>query len=360
MAAAALHRAAASQLVVNDGDGFAFRHALTCEVILADLTAPDRCRLALAAAEALTAAGAEAGSRPMLLGRLFVDGGQPARAAEELLRAGRQAFAAGDFASAELLLREADRIVGIPPPAQPRAPPPGVPPPPGGPGIPAGLRVVVAGEFAQVLLQAGQPAEAAAVAARTVAAADGRDPAAATAMRLVLARAAAMTARWDDARAQLADVRRGGVADPATAAELALVEVQVALGDGRAGSRAGAEHLAAAAVGLATEAGRPELACEALETLGFVRPPPRSRRGRRCVPPGPRLGREPAGTPAAGPQRARDGGDAPRRARRSSRAGPHRGAPGRRLAGHRDRRQPGRTAGDDRSVRRRDRGSRGG
>ena len=77
-----------------------------------------------------------------------------------------------------------------------------------------------------------------------------------------------MTARWDDARAQLADVRRGGVADPATAAELALVEAQVALGDGRAGSRAGAEHLAAAAVGLATEAGRPELACEALETLG--------------------------------------------------------------------------------------------
>ena len=59
-----------------------------------------------------------------------------------------------------------------------------------------------------------------------------------------------------------------GVADPATAAELALVEAQVALGDGRAGSRAEAEHLAAAAVGLATEAGRPELACEALETLG--------------------------------------------------------------------------------------------
>ena len=200
----------------------------------------------------------------MLLGRLLVDGGQPARAAEELLRAGRQAFAAGDFASAELLLREADRIVGIPQPGSPSD----VPPPSEGPEIPADLRIAVAGEFAQVLLQAGQPAEAAGVAARTVAAADGRDPAAATAMRLVLARAAAMTARWDDARAQLADVRRGGVADPATAAELALVEAQVALGDGRAGSRAGAEHLAAAAVGLATEAGRPELACEALETLG--------------------------------------------------------------------------------------------
>ena len=46
------------------------------------------------------------------------------------------------------------------------------------------------------------------------------------------------------------------------------MQAQVALGDGRAGSRAGAEHLAAEAVGLAAAAGRPELACEALETLG--------------------------------------------------------------------------------------------
>ena len=253
VATTALRHAAASQLVVNDGDGFAFRHALTCEVILAGLTPPDMCRLALAAADALTATGlgtgAEASGRAMLLGRLLVDGGQPARAAEELLRAGHRAFAAGDFASAELLLREADRIVGL---SQ----------------SPADLRIAVAGEFAQVILQAGQPAEAAGVAVRTVAAADGLDPAAATAMRLVLARAAAMTARWDDARAQLADIRRGGVADPATAAELALVDAQVALGDGRAGSRAEAEHLAAAAVGLASEASRPELVCEALETLG--------------------------------------------------------------------------------------------
>ena len=188
----------------------------------------------------------------MLLGRLLTAGGQPARAAGELLTVGREALAAGDFAAAELLLREADRIAGRP----------------GTPEVRADLRVAVAGGLAQVLLQAGQPAEAAGVAARTVAAADGRDPAAATAMRLVLARAAAMTARWDDARVQLGDVRRGGLADPATAAEVALIEAQVALGDGRAGSRAGAEHLAAAAVGLATEAGRPELACEALETLG--------------------------------------------------------------------------------------------
>ena len=65
-------------------------------------------------------------------------------------------------------------------------------------------------QLAQVLLHAGQPSEAAAVASRMVAVTDGRDPAAATAMRLVLARAAVMTAAWEDAWTQLADVRRSG------------------------------------------------------------------------------------------------------------------------------------------------------
>ncbi len=134
--AAALHRAVASQLVVNDGDGFAFRHALTREVVLAGLTAPDRRRLSLAAARALADVAGVAdvagdGSRAMLLGRLLVDGGQPARAAGELLGTGRRAFAAGDFASAESLLREADRIAGIPQTHQPST----VPPPPRPPAV---------------------------------------------------------------------------------------------------------------------------------------------------------------------------------------------------------------------------------
>ena len=56
VAAAALHRAAALQLVVSDGEEFAFRHALTREVVLAGLAARDRERLSLAAADALAAA----------------------------------------------------------------------------------------------------------------------------------------------------------------------------------------------------------------------------------------------------------------------------------------------------------------
>lgn len=252
LVAAALHRAAALQLVVSDDDGFAFRHALTRDIVLADLAARDRQRLSLSVAGALGAIpgprpGADDGARSLLIGRLLADGGQSARAAETLLAAASQAAAGGDFATVQLLLREADQIGGL---------------------VPQTLRIAVTARLAEVLLQAGMPAEAGRVARQTLAAADGRDPAAVTAMRLVLARAAAMTARWDDARAELAEVRHNAVEAPAVAAEITLVEAQVALGDGRASSRAGAEHLAAEAVGLAAAAGRPELGCEALETLG--------------------------------------------------------------------------------------------
>jgi hypothetical protein len=105
----------------------------------------------------------------LLTGRLLVDGGEPLRAAEVLLQAGRRAFGAGSLSSAELFLREAGRAA-------------------------AGsedLSTEIAGQLAQVLLHAGQLSEAAQIASRTVAATDGRDLATATAMRLVLARAAA-------------------------------------------------------------------------------------------------------------------------------------------------------------------------
>jgi DNA-binding CsgD family transcriptional regulator len=245
--AGALHRCAALQLIVTEGSGFAFRHALTRDVILAELAGPERCRLSLAAAEALAAtAGPNDDDHVLLTGRLLIDGGEPLRAAEVLLQAGRRAFGAGSLSSAELFLREAGRAAA---------------------GS-ADLSTEIAGQLAKVLLHAGQLSEAAQIASRTVAVTDGRDLAAATAMRLVLARAAVMTAAWDDARIQLADVRRSLPADQHAHAEAAVIEAQVALGDGRPGSRARAEYLAAAAAGIARDAGRPDLACEALEVLG--------------------------------------------------------------------------------------------
>ena len=143
---AALDHAAALQLVVSDDQGLAFRHALTRDVVLADLAGRDRQRLSLSAAEALAAAprsgtGTEDGTKALLVGRLLVDGGQPARAAEELLAVAAQAVAAGEFAGAELFLREADQISA---------------------NVPETVRIMVAARLAEVMLQAGRPARPAA------------------------------------------------------------------------------------------------------------------------------------------------------------------------------------------------------
>ncbi len=244
---AALHRGAALQLITPAGDGFAFRHALTREVVLGSLPAGDRRRLSLGAADAyLTSASASAGpGRALAIGQLLKDGGDQARAARLLMTAGTEALADGDVAAAVRLLQQAGRNTATS----------------------GNLGTEIGSALAQALLQAGQPVKAADTAAAILSAADGSDPPAAVAMRLVLARAAVMTAAWADARAQLAAVRHAGAAGEAASAEVAVIDAQIAIGDSTAGSRAGAEALAARAAALATGAGRPDLTCEALETL---------------------------------------------------------------------------------------------
>ena len=325
----ALHRCAALQLVVADGSGFVFRHALTRDVILAELAGPERCRLSLAAAEALASAvGSNDDDHVLMTGRLLVDGGEPLRAAEVLLQASRRGLAAGSLTSAELFLREAGRAAE---------------------GS-EDLSAEIACQLAQVLLHAGQLSEAARIASRMVTVTDGRDLAAATAMRLVLARAAVLTAAWDNARIQLADVRRGPPADQEAHAEGAVIEAQVALGDGRPGSRARAAYLAAAAAGIAREApARPGL--RGAGGARVLRPAARPRRGGGRLRPGtqPRGRSGPAGAPPEDPQRTRDRGDAARRAWRTPGTGPLRGVSrGCRRAGRRHRRQHRGADGDDR------------
>jgi DNA-binding CsgD family transcriptional regulator len=246
--AEALHRCAALQLVMPDGSGFAFRHGLTRDVILAELAVPDRCRLSVAAAEALAASDDRGDEQALVVGRLLAEGGEPVRAAQALLEAARRAFGAGSLSSADVLLAEAGRA--------------------GGPS--EDLQAEISCLRAQVLLRAGRPAEAAEIASRMVAVTDGRDVTAATAMRLVLARAAVMTGSWSAARLELARVRGGGPASPVTRAELDVIEAQVALGDARQGSRERAEQLAAHAAGTARDVGRPDLVCDALEVLGLA------------------------------------------------------------------------------------------
>ena len=107
--AEALHRCAALQLVLADGDGFAFRHAMTRDVILAELPVPQRCLLSLSAAGALLAADGPGDDQMLRAGRLLAEGGEPLRAARVLLDAAERALAAGSLSSAELLLTEAGR-----------------------------------------------------------------------------------------------------------------------------------------------------------------------------------------------------------------------------------------------------------
>jgi DNA-binding CsgD family transcriptional regulator len=243
--AEALHRGAALQLFTVEGTGFAFRHALTREVGLGELPVPDRCRLSLAAAEALAAAGDHGDDQMLMIGRLLTAAGEPRRAAQTLLEAARQACGDGSLTSAELLLNETGHTAG-------------------------GAEAEVGGLRAQVLLQAGRPAEAAAVAARMVALNDGRAAAAAAAMRVILIRAAVMTGAWEEARVQVADLRRAAAIGQAVPAELDVIEAQLALGDSRPGSRERAEQLAAQAASRARDAERPDLTCEALQVLGLA------------------------------------------------------------------------------------------
>ena len=109
------------------------------------------------------------------------------------MTAGTEALADGDVAAAVRFLQQAGRNAAAS----------------------GNLRTEIGSALAQALLQAGQPAEAAGTAAAILSVADGSDPPAAVAMRLVLARAAVMTAAWADARAQLSAVRHAGAAGEA-------------------------------------------------------------------------------------------------------------------------------------------------
>jgi len=246
--AAALHRAVAAQLLVPDGLGFAFRHALTREVVLAETSAVDRQKLCLAAAEALQASAAgDDLDRERLIGHLLAQGGEARRAADVLLGAGRRALARGLVRAAEPALSAAAALADE---VQP-------------------LGAVARYELARARLLAGDPRAAIEVAARAAAIADASDPELAARVRLLLARAAIATADWRAATGYVDRARRTCPEDAAVAAEAAVLAAHVALGTTRPEVAVEAEHAAARAVGLAREAGRADLECEALEVLGL-------------------------------------------------------------------------------------------
>ncbi len=159
---AALHRATALQLVVPDGLGFAFRHALTRETVLAEMSFIDRQRFCLAAAHAMRSWSGEV-EPGLMIGRLLAEGGEREQGARVLLATGRQSLERGLLASAEPALQQALTLVDES----------------------ELLGAEVRFELARALLLSGHPRAAAETAVRAVVVAATRDPGLAGRVRLL-------------------------------------------------------------------------------------------------------------------------------------------------------------------------------
>lgn len=239
-ASAAIRELARDRLVVPDGDGFAMRHALTREAVLATVLPPDRRRLAALLAEAVAAqdAGRDAGAE-QALAELFEAAGDARRAAEHWLAAAREAIARGALSSAgEALARASDHP---------------------GADLAGDLDLDIREAEVEVHALAGDIPRAVAAAASLTGVLGGLDDQSdrSARLRLRLARALLAGGRWDEAEATLAEA--GG--DPALTH---VLEARLALGRQQEDLAVERARAALSEVG----ADRPEVACEAWEIVG--------------------------------------------------------------------------------------------
>jgi DNA-binding CsgD family transcriptional regulator len=266
----ALRAAVAEALVVVEGDGFSFRHALTREAVLADLLPPDRRHLAQRAWPAIERAHPGLpGAVCELAAELAEAAGAPEEAADRLVESARRALGGGALTTAEATARRARRIA----PAH------------------GGAAVAVEELLVRILVAAGKPGDALAVGG---ALADrlAAEPSRRADLLVVLARAAlaagdvALAARHvaaarsaplptpDDASPDDAGPDDAGPddagpddagPDAALGARIDAVAAHVALDEDRISDAAA---LAEAAVVAADATGQPAVECEALEVLG--------------------------------------------------------------------------------------------
>jgi len=248
--ASALGAAVGMQLLATASDGFRFRHALTHEAVLAGLLPPERARLAgLALSAILAAHPGLPGDWCALAADLAERNGNPGRAAELLLEAGRRDLAVGALASAEQTLTKARDLVGA------RA-------------ASADLALRVDEALTEVYAVSGQVDRAMETGQRLLARI-GAGPAARLAdLHLLIARAAMAGARWADADASVRVARE--LAAELGQSQMARVDVcaaQVAVGYE---DLAEARRLAESALRAADQAGLADLQCDALEVIGRV------------------------------------------------------------------------------------------
>jgi DNA-binding CsgD family transcriptional regulator/tetratricopeptide (TPR) repeat protein len=248
---AVLRAAIGARLVDVADDGYVFRHALTVEALRAGLLPQERSALAAQAAEAIEAVHPDLpGDWCLLAGELWEQAGDPARAAGLLGRAGRRAVGQGALGTAIALL---ERSLGL----LERARSPLTPD-----------MALVLESLLDALVATGQIGRAKELGARldldTV-------PHLQASVHLRLARAAAAAGQWSWGREELDQARHliDPAVRPAAAARVDVVAAQLAFTYPEADRLARVEESASRALAAATEAGTPDIACEALELLGI-------------------------------------------------------------------------------------------
>ncbi|WP_128381963.1 helix-turn-helix transcriptional regulator [Streptomyces cavernae] len=256
-----------------------FRHALTADAIAHRLLPAERAALCLAAADAIESAhaagpeprGADWARRPgessalnggdpggdlyRLTAELCVAGGQRARAAVLLTRAGRQAVLRGALLTAVELLDRGLELTADAADISPEAV--------------AGLLE----ELLAALVLTGDVQRVPELGARLdrVLTAWGAPPARRAAGFLTQAGAAATVQRWEEGLTAVRRAREllGAEPDPASRAALDAVAAHLVLNSQRPDRRETATALAEGAVATAEEVGLPEVSCKALNMLGY-------------------------------------------------------------------------------------------
>lgn len=239
-----LDEAVGLQLLAVSEEGFLFRHALTREAVLDQMSPVERSELAAVALAALSRARLAGDGWSHLAADLAEAAGEPDGASRLLLTAGRGSLVKGALATARAAFERAERLAVDPE-----------------------LRAAAQEDVAGVCAAAGDLPGTRAAVSRLLDTLDeiGAPPARRGQAHLTLARGGVGAADFALAGAELALARRftDDAADEGRlAARVAAVSAQLAIGEGRLGE---AEIIASGAVAAAAATGQPEVECEALE-----------------------------------------------------------------------------------------------
>ena len=241
-----LTRTLALQLLAVQEGEFTFRHALTREAVRQELIPTERSAVAGACLAELERASSGDGEWRHLAADLSEWAGEPQRAADHLIAAGRASLRRGALATATAALTRAVSLSGE-----------------------ADARADAEELLAEARAAAGDmPGTRAAVGRliQTLAELEAPAPRRSRA-HLLVAQSAVAAAHFDLASEELAEARRlaAAGADERLAARLSTVAAQIAIGEARLGE---AEALATRAAESAAATGQPEVLCEALEVAG--------------------------------------------------------------------------------------------